>query len=127
MEQSSSDDKLFAGASYLGNFLCCMIPAIAIFFIKKDESPYIKFHSLQAIFLGVVAIVIGIVLAIVGLILTVVMGAILPPLALLAQIPQYLFGLAYVVYCIILAVQVFGDNSPEIPYIGSFIQEKIMS
>lgn len=103
-----------------------MIPTIIIFLLKKDESPYIKYHSLQALFLGVASIIVGIVLAILCMILTVVLSSILPALALLAQIPQYLFSLAMVVYCIILAVQAFGDSDPEIPVIGSFVKERFM-
>ncbi len=38
------DKKALAGLAYLLG----LIPAMVIFFLKKDDSPYVRFHALQA-------------------------------------------------------------------------------
>jgi uncharacterized membrane protein len=50
-EALKPDEKVFAGFAYLLG----LIPAMVIFLIKKDESPYIRFHAMQAaLYAGIV-------------------------------------------------------------------------
>ena len=52
-EALSPDEKVFAGFAYLLG----LIPAIIIFLIKKDDSPYVRFHALQAgLYAGIVRV-----------------------------------------------------------------------
>jgi len=77
MEKSSqerpSDEKLLAGFAYLLGF----VPAVFIWLLKKDESPYIKFHALQAlIYSGIVSCFSALLLAVqVALIIVTAAGA----------------------------------------------------
>jgi uncharacterized membrane protein len=121
----TSDEKLFAGLSYLLGGLCCMIPSIVIFFLKKDESPYVKYHSLQSIAVWVILLVVSIVLSIISTVVQVALAQI-PLLGMLAGIPGMLFGLACLIYFIYLAVQTFMGNDVDVPVIGDFINEKFM-
>jgi uncharacterized membrane protein len=60
-EALKSDEKAFAGLAYLLG----LIPAVVIFFIKKDESPYVRFHALQAaLYSGVLSVLGAFLLAV---------------------------------------------------------------
>lgn len=54
----SSDDKLLSALSYWLAIVTSFIAPLIIFFIKKDESPFIKKHALQATLLSVVLFVV---------------------------------------------------------------------
>jgi len=55
------DEKAFAGFAYLLG----LIPAIIILFLKKDDSPYVRFHALQAaLYAGIVSILGAFLLAV---------------------------------------------------------------
>ncbi len=70
-QERSSDEKLLAGFAYLLGF----IPAVIIWLLKKDESPYVKFHALQAaIYSGIISFVTALLLAS-QIALMIVMGA----------------------------------------------------
>jgi uncharacterized Tic20 family protein len=59
-QERSSDEKLLAGLAYLLGFF----PAVIIWLLKKDESPYIRFHALQAaIFTGFIGCLTAVLLA----------------------------------------------------------------
>jgi uncharacterized membrane protein len=59
-QERSSDEKVFAGFAYLLGF----VPAAIIWLLKKDESPYVKFHALQAaIYTGIISFVTVLLLA----------------------------------------------------------------
>jgi len=70
-QERSSDEKLLAGFAYLLGF----VPAVIIWLLKKDESPYVKFHALQAaIYSGIISFVTALLLAS-QIALMIVMGA----------------------------------------------------
>ncbi|MDY6847247.1 MAG: DUF4870 domain-containing protein [Chloroflexota bacterium] len=57
----TSDEKVYAGFAYLLGF----IPAIIIWLLKKGDSPYIKFHAMQAaLYSGIVSIAAGLILTV---------------------------------------------------------------
>jgi uncharacterized membrane protein len=59
-QERSSDEKLLAGFAYLLGF----VPAVIIWLLEKDESPYVKFHALQAaIYNGIISFVTALLLA----------------------------------------------------------------
>ncbi|KUK94520.1 MAG: hypothetical protein XE06_0791 [Anaerolineaceae bacterium 46_22] len=59
-QERSSDEKLLAGLAYLLGF----IPAVIIWLLKKDQSPFIRFHALQAaIYTGIISFVTVLLLA----------------------------------------------------------------
>jgi uncharacterized membrane protein len=64
MEKNNSaigqEEKVHAGLAYLLG----LIPAIVIYLLKKDDSPYVKYHALQAaLYSGIVSLLGGLLLA----------------------------------------------------------------
>jgi uncharacterized membrane protein len=113
----TSDDKLWAGLSYVG-IGCCMIGTIVIFLLKKGESDYIKFHSLQAIGFGVVLIVLYFLFGILSSI---------PVVGLLASIPMILLMLGSFGYWIYLMIQAFTGKDVRIPVLADWIEQNLMN
>jgi uncharacterized membrane protein len=72
-QERSSDEKLLAGFAYLFGF----IPAVIIWLLKKDQSPFIRFHALQAaIYNGIVSFFTALLLAVqVAMIIVTTAGA----------------------------------------------------
>lgn len=55
-----SDEKAYAGLAYLLG----LIPALLILLFKKDDSPYIKFHAIQAaLYSAIMYLLAGLLLA----------------------------------------------------------------
>jgi uncharacterized membrane protein len=117
----NSDEKLWAGFSYLG-LLCCFIPALVIFFLKKNESNEIKFHSLQAIAFWVICFGISLVLNIAQL------SMFMDPTGMLAMLIG-LISLAYSCVALLawlaLTILTFMGKNVELPVIGPLIRSKI--
>jgi uncharacterized membrane protein len=117
MDDKTSDEKLWAGFAYLG-LICCMIPTVVIFFLKREESDYIKFHSLQGMGLWVASFV----LSIVFMALTNI-----PVLGMVFGIVHLLLSLVICGYWVYLMIQAFQGNDIEIPYLAPWIQENLMT
>jgi uncharacterized protein len=60
--ESTSDDRLWALLAYL---FTPIIPIILLFIESKKERPFIKYHNIHALVLGVAALVINMALGIV--------------------------------------------------------------
>jgi uncharacterized membrane protein len=51
----TQEDRVWAGLSYAGSVFCfCGLPALLIFFLKRGESAYIRFHAVQAFLFAMV-------------------------------------------------------------------------
>lgn len=118
---AESDDKLWSGLSYVG-WICCLIPSVIIFLLKKDESEHIKFHSLQSIIVGLLLTAVGIAFSIVTGMLT----AIIPFMALPAMLVGFALNLFFLGYWIYLMFQAFTGNDIEIPYVSDLIRSNLM-
>ena len=116
LESPTSDDKLWAGLGYAG-LVCCMIPTVVIFLLKKDESNFIKFHNLQALGIGLASLIINVVL--------VTMSA-TPGIGFLFGLVQILFSIAFLGYWIYLMIQGFTGKDVQIPVLGDYIHENLM-
>ena len=102
----TSDEKLLAALSYWCSILLSFIPGLIIFLIKKDESAYVRKHSLQSVLLSLVFIV-----------LSMAIGAITFGLGSL------LVWLVSLVYLVVLGVQVFQGTDANIPLITDMIDK----
>lgn len=122
MEERTSDEKMMSGIAYLGAFLCCLIPPLVIFFMKKDESEYIKYHCLQSLGIAVVAIVLGLVIGF-G---TLGLAFVAPPLTGPVTVASYGLNAVFCGYYIYLAIMVFQGKDVDVPVIGDFIQSNLM-
>lgn len=120
--ETSSDEKLLAAISYWGSILS-FLPALIIFLAKRTESAYVKKHSLQALVLNILAfIIIWVILSIVGSILGTVTFGIGMFLIMLIQVVAFL---AFLVYAVVLGIQVFQGDDPDIPYVTQMIQKNL--
>ena len=70
----TSDERMFAMLSHFSVFLGGILLPIIFWAIKKDQSQFVRFHSLQAIFFHIAYFVILIVLVIVVVVIAMVMG-----------------------------------------------------
>lgn len=84
----SSDDKTMAVLSHLGGALASFIVPLIVYFMKKDESPFVRHHAAEALNLQITAFL----AAIVSLILIFVLVGIL----LLILLPFVFFILAII-------------------------------
>ncbi|HEY9746209.1 MAG TPA: DUF4870 domain-containing protein [Oculatellaceae cyanobacterium] len=112
----TNEDKLWAGLGYAGLVLL-MIPTLIIFFLKKDESAYIKFNLLQALGYGIASLVLGILFSIL---------ATIPILGLLVMFVHFFVGLILFAYWIVLMVWAFMGKEIRIPLLGDFIEQNLM-
>jgi uncharacterized membrane protein len=117
IETPNSDDKLWSGLGYTG-LICCMVPTLVIFFLKRGESDYIKFNCLQAIGVWLAAFVVGVALTVLGHV---------PVLGFFVGLAHLLFSLAYLAFWIYLIIQAFTGKEVRIPVLADFIDEKFMA
>jgi uncharacterized membrane protein len=116
MSGPTSDDKLWSGLGYAG-LVCCMVPTLVIFFLKKGESDYIKFNGLQAIGFWLVFLVIGVIFFTL---------AHIPVLGFLAGIVQLVVNLVFMAAWIYLMIQGFSGKEVRIPVMADFIEQTVM-
>jgi uncharacterized membrane protein len=64
------DSNVGAMLCYILNFICCIGLVLAVVFLfTEQENRFVKFHSVQSLFLAAFQIVVGIIVGILGLIL----------------------------------------------------------
>ena len=117
MSVLSSDDKLMVILSYLGLFLLA-IPTAIIFFMKRQESPMIAFHGLQAI-----GIFVG------NLILHFALGLIMPipVLGLVAILGSGVLSLAAFGLVIYLVIQTAQGKDTRLPILAPWLEKQFLS
>jgi uncharacterized protein len=96
----TSDDKLWALLSYIFSPL---IPLIMLLMEEKKNRPFIKFHAVQALILGIIEFI-----------LYAVLGWIFVGLCL---------GLVLFGYMIYLGVKAYGGESVNVPVITDMIKK----
>lgn len=118
----TSDDKLWAGLGYVG-IICCLVGSVVVFFLKKDESTFIKFNALQAIGYGLIWIICGILLNFATL-----AASHIPLIGFIfALVAQVLIPLAFFGYWIFLIIQAFRGVEVRIPVMAEFIDKNLMA
>ncbi|HEY58843.1 MAG TPA: DUF4870 domain-containing protein [Anaerolineae bacterium] len=100
-DEPSSDDRLWALLAYI---LSPIVPIIALLMEEKKSRPYIRFHSVQALVLGVINIVLSLALS-----ATIV----------LACIPLFIW-----LYMIYLGVLAYQSKPFTVPFLTDFIQKQ---
>ena len=122
----SSDERVLAGVSHLaicGGFW--LIAPLAIFLVKRKDSPFVAFHALQATLLALAAVPLGIASWLLALVVSVAgalllgqdAAAVLPVLWLgPLLLPMLLVGATGVV----AGVRAFHGRTWAIPVIGRF-------
>ena len=86
--------------AYLLSFVGGVIAPLIVYFVKKDQSPFVRHHAAQSLNLQLTSIIYGIGL----LILALVAGAVSHGLGLLLFFLYFPLGIVFLVYLIIAAV-----------------------
>ena len=98
---ATSDDKLWSLLSYIFSPL---IPVIVLLMEDKKSRPFIKYHAVQALVLGVVELVIAVFLG-----WTVI----------LACVPLLIF-----IYLIYLGIQAYQGKMVTVPVVTNFVKNQ---
>lgn len=98
---ATSDDKLWSLLSYIFSPL---IPIIVLLMEDKKSRPFIKYHAVQALVLGVVELVIAVFLG-----WTVI----------LACVPLLIF-----IYLIYLGIQAYQGKMVTVPVVTNFVKNQ---
>lgn len=99
----TSDDKLWAFLGYLP-FVGWIIAIVALLMEDKKSRPYIKFHSIQALVLGVVNGVVS------GILSFVVIGACL--------------WIVIAIYMLYIGWKAYQGESVNVPFVTDFIKNQ---
>lgn len=101
---TSEDDTTWALVGYLGVFAFWFVAPLVVFSARRNRSPFVRFHSVQALNLGLT----GPIVFVGGLVLSVVTSG----LGLILAIPVVIaLVVAQAAYLVVAAVQV-GRREP---------------
>ncbi|MFZ5858643.1 MAG: DUF4870 domain-containing protein [Chloroflexota bacterium] len=99
----TSDDKLWAMLGYMP-FIGWIIAIVALIMEDKRARPFIKFHSIQSLILGVLNGVIS------GALSVVIIGA--------------CTGVAIMIYMIYLGIKAYQGETVNVPFLTDFIKNQ---
>ncbi len=114
------DEKLMAGLGYWLSLFLSFIPALIFYFIKKDESAFIKKHALQSLFFNLIFWGLNIALWIVSALIGAVTFGVGSLLIMLLQVPLWI---GMWVYMVILGIQVYQGQDKDIPLISKMLPQ----
>jgi uncharacterized Tic20 family protein len=110
-----SDERTWAMGAYLSTIIVHFIGPLIIFFVKKDESPFVRHHAAQSLNMIITSTIYGIVLLVLGILAGVVthgVGFVLFFLLWLA------YGVTMLVYLILATV---GANRGQLYRVPSWL------
>ena len=129
VENTTRDDRLLAGLAhlaFLGGFW--LVAPVAIYVLKRKESPFVAFHALQATFLALAAIpftigawILGMALSIGGALL--VGERIAPVFAFTWMFAIILPGLCVAVVALVAGLRALRGESWSIPLLGRLARQ----
>jgi uncharacterized Tic20 family protein len=140
-ENITSEDKTLSMLCHLSMVIGGIIMPIIIWAIKKEQSKFVRFHSLQSIFFHLVFAVILAVAIVVFAVIIVLAGAGISSVKYLHD-PAKMSGIIIIIsfaflgiitlaafggigYSIYLAVKSYQGEKTRIPILGKIIYEKI--
>jgi uncharacterized Tic20 family protein len=130
--RGESDDRLWAMLAYLLTLFASAIAPLVVYLIKRDESPYVRYHSAQAVNLNLTGWIYGLVVFVVFVVLEVALAVsvaahprtgpspalIGPGLGFLVIFAAFgVFSIVYLVYLIMAAVAAYKGELYRIPRI----------
>jgi uncharacterized protein len=110
-QPSPSDDRTWAMLAYLLSFVGGVIAPLIVYLVKKDQSPFVRYHAAQAINLMITSAIYSTAL----LVLAVLAGAISHGLGLLLLLLYFPLGIAVVVFLIMAAVAANRFEQYQVP------------
>jgi uncharacterized Tic20 family protein len=99
-QPSQSDDRTWAMMGYLLTFVGGAIAPLIVYLVKKDQSPFVRYHGAQALNLSITSAIYSIGL----LVLALLAGAVSHGLGFLLILLYFPLGIAIVVFLIMAAV-----------------------
>lgn len=122
------DSNVGAMLCYIANFLCCLGVVLAIVFLfTEKENRFVKFHSVQVLFLAALQIAIGLVLGLLGLILTLALNTF--DMGWMAWIMilglRFILLIVFLILWIIGGIKAYGGQWYKLPIIGEFAWKTI--
>jgi uncharacterized Tic20 family protein len=95
-----SDDRTWAMLGYLLTFVGGFLAPLIVYLVKKDQSPFVRYHAAQGLNLALTSAIYSIGLFVLAL----VAGAVSHGLGLLLVLLYFPLGIAFIVYLIVAAV-----------------------
>lgn len=122
------DSNVGAMLCYIANFLCCLGVVLAIVFLfTEKENRFVKFHSVQVLFLAALQIAIGLVLGLLGLILTMALNTF--DMGWMAWIMivglRFILLIVFLILWIMGGIKAYGGQWYKLPIIGEFAWKTI--
>jgi uncharacterized Tic20 family protein len=120
--ESNQDDRLWAMLSYLLGIPFPLVAPLVIYMMKKDQSRFVAFHSLQSLFICLATAVPSLVLVLIGCALN------LTPLGCLAYLLYLLalpLSLAALVFMVIAALKSYSGEWYLVPVVGNMVQQQM--
>lgn len=116
MEELDSNDKLLCTLAYPIGYI---IPLVLL--LTKKENRTCRYHAFNALFVQIAAFIVAIALGTVVFILS----NILPMLGCVVGLLMPVYWLAFLIYMIVLALEVQKGNFPTIPFVTEFANKYI--
>lgn len=122
------DSNVGAMLCYIANFLCCLGVVLAIVFLfTEKENRFVKFHSVQVLFLAALQIAIGLVLGLLGMILTMALNTF--DMGWMAWIMilglRFILLIVFLILWIMGGIKAYGGQWYKLPIIGEFAWKTI--
>lgn len=122
------DSNVGAMLCYIANFLCCLGVVLAIVFLfTEKENRFVKFHSVQVLFLAALQIAIGLVLGLLGMILTLALNTF--DMGWMAWIMilglRFILLIVFLILWIMGGIKAYGGQWYKLPIIGEFAWKTI--
>ncbi len=122
------DSNVGAMLCYIANFLCCLGVVLSIVFLfTEKENRFVKFHSVQVLFLAALQIAIGLVLGFLGLILNLALNTFdmgwMSWFMILGL--RFILLIVFLIHWIIGGIKAYGGQWYKLPIIGEFAWKSI--
>lgn len=122
------DSNVGAMLCYIANFLCCLGVVLSIVFLfTEKENRFVKFHSVQVLFLAALQIAIGLVLGFLGLILNLALNTFdmgwMSWFMILGL--RFILLIVFLILWIIGGIKAYGGQWYKLPIIGEFAWKSI--
>ena len=119
----SHDERLWGMLAYLLAFCAPVLAPLVIYLVKKDQSRFVGFHALQILLVDVAVIALGVVAGVLGAVLQMLGG--LGLLAFFLPVLPGVAGFAALVIRILGAIQAWGGQWFEVPFLGEFARKQV--
>ncbi|HEY1621379.1 MAG TPA: DUF4870 domain-containing protein [Streptosporangiaceae bacterium] len=110
--QSASDEKTWAMLAYLSTIVVSFLGPLIIYFVKKDESPFVRHHAAQSLNMMITSVISSVVL----FILAIVTGAFTHGIGFgLFLLVWFVYGIALLVFLIIATIAANRGEMYRVP------------